>query len=225
MVRTQRSSLEFLHLEQRPDAGRIAGISAAIAIHVIVLMVLLAPMAAPKQVVLVDERIRTPPDLPRKEPPPPPPLLTPVVNPPVTPPQTNVQPPPLINAPPVNNEIIVENGTVAAIPTVPSNEIIDPGPSMSEPLAGAHLQYANAPPPVYPRAALRDRLTGTVTLQVLVDIDGRPLEASIAQSSGHRELDRAAVDHVLKRWSFRPAMKNGQPVQAIGLVPIAFNLR
>ncbi len=224
MVRTQRSSLVFLHLEQRPDAGRIAGISAAIAIHAIALMVLLAPMAAPTQVVLIEQRVRTPPDLPRKEPPPTPPVLTPVINPPVRPPQAIVQPP-RPEMPSVNNEVVIENGTVAVTPTILRNETVDPGPSISTPIPGTHLEYANAPPPLYPRAAIRERMTGTVMLQVLVDIDGRPLEASIAQSSGHRELDRAALDHVLKRWTFRPAMKNGRAVQAIGLVPIAFNLR
>ncbi len=224
MVRTQRSNFEFLHLEQRPDAGRIAGTSAAIAIHVIALMVLMAPMASPTQVVMIEERVRVPPDLRPKDPPPLPPIQVPVVNPTVMPPQTNVRPPKVDTAP-VNNEVIVENGTVAVIPTVPGNETVEAGPSISQPLAGAHLEYANAPPPVYPRAALRDRQTGTVMLQVLVDIDGQPLEVSIVQSSGHRELDRAALDHVLNRWTFRPAMKDGQAVQAIGLVPIAFNLR
>ena len=68
-------------------------------------------------------------------------------------------------------------------------------------------------------------LTGTVLLQVLVGIDGRPLEVTVAQSSGHRELDEAARAQVLKRWSFQPATKEGKAVQAIGMVPIEFALR
>ena len=68
-------------------------------------------------------------------------------------------------------------------------------------------------------------ITGTVLLQVLVGIDGRPLEVTVAQSSGNRELDEAARAQVLKRWSFQPASKNGQAVQAIGMVPIEFALR
>ena len=62
-------------------------------------------------------------------------------------------------------------------------------------------------------------------LQVLVGIDGRPLDVSVSQSSGNRELDEAARSQILKRWSFRPAMKNGQAVQALGMVPVAFTLR
>ena len=72
---------------------------------------------------------------------------------------------------------------------------------------------------------LAQRLTGTVLLQVLVGIDGRPMEVTVMQSSGHRELDEAARAQVLRRWSFQPASRNGQAVQAIGLVPIEFALK
>ena len=47
---------------------------------------------------------------------------------------------------------------------------------------------------------------------------------TVSQSSGNRDLDEAARQQILKRWSFRPAMKNGQAVQALGLVPVAFSL-
>jgi protein TonB len=69
------------------------------------------------------------------------------------------------------------------------------------------LEYRLAPAPAYPRRALQQRLTGTVMLQVLVGVDGRPLEVKVAQSSGHRELDEAARAQVLKRWSFQPATR------------------
>ena len=61
-------------------------------------------------------------------------------------------------------------------------------------------------------------------LQVLVGIDGRPLDVTIAQGSGHRELDEAAREQVLKRWRFQPAMQGERAVQALGLVPIEFSL-
>jgi protein TonB len=71
---------------------------------------------------------------------------------------------------------------------------------------------------------LRDGVQGTVMLQVLVDVDGHPLEVQVQHSSGNRQLDNAARRQVLEHWTFRPAMKDGRAVQAIGLVPIAFNL-
>ena len=72
--------------------------------------------------------------------------------------------------------------------------------------------------------AMSDARSGTVLLQVLVDTDGRPLDVRIARSSGHRELDEAARQQVLRRWHFQPAIRGGAPVQAIGLVPVAFSL-
>ncbi|WP_259303276.1 energy transducer TonB [Thermomonas sp. S9] len=62
-------------------------------------------------------------------------------------------------------------------------------------------------------------------LQVLVDVDGRPLDVTVARSSGYRMLDEAARTQVLKRWRFQPALQDGQPVQALGLVPVEFTVR
>jgi protein TonB len=87
------------------------------------------------------------------------------------------------------------------------------------------LEYARTPAPAYPPDAARRGLEGVVMLQVLVDVDGRPLEVHIHRSSGHRILDQAAARHVLRHWTFRPAVKDGVPVQAIGIVPIEFTLR
>jgi len=47
---------------------------------------------------------------------------------------------------------------------------------------------------------------------------------TIHQSSGNRELDRAAQQQVQKHWRFHPASRDGAPVQAIGIVPIDFKL-
>ena len=49
--------------------------------------------------------------------------------------------------------------------------------------------------------------------------------SELQHSSGDRRLDLAARKQVLEHWRFRPAMQDGHTVQAIGLVPIAFNLQ
>lgn len=101
----------------------------------------------------------------------------------------------------------------------------DTGPvGQGEVLTGAVLQYASAPPPAYPREALRAGTSGTVVLEVLVGVDGRPLRADVLSSSGHRALDQAARRQVLARWMFKPALMAGVPVQAIGHVPVEFRL-
>ena len=92
------------------------------------------------------------------------------------------------------------------------------------PLAGVQLRYLHAPAPAYPRDALRVGAQGTVTLRVLVDVDGSPLEVRVERSSGNRSLDNAARTQVLRQWKFQPAIDNGRPVQAYGLVPVDFKL-
>ena len=67
-------------------------------------------------------------------------------------------------------------------------------------------------------------IEGTVMLRILVGTDGTPLQVDIERSSGSRGLDRAAREHVLKKWRFQPAMQDGVPVQAWGRVPIVFTL-
>ena len=122
--------------------------------------------------------------------------------------------------------VLVEEGSL------PADSIVQQAVDTSQtddraaaaPIAGVRLEYANAPSPPYPVDAMRAGLQGVVMLQILVDTDGRPLEVSIHKSSGHRMLDEAARRFVLKRWTFTPAMKDGRAVQAIGIVPIDFNL-
>ena len=95
------------------------------------------------------------------------------------------------------------------------------GPSSPTTPAPVQLQYASAPAPAYPRNALRARFEGTVMLQVLVDVDGRPLEVTLVRDIGHRELDGAAREQVLGKWRFQPAMIDGRAVQAVGLMPVS----
>jgi periplasmic protein TonB len=90
--------------------------------------------------------------------------------------------------------------------------------------AVAHADYGANPPPAYPlRARLRGE-QGTVTLRVLVGADGAVLRAEVAQSSGYRRLDDAALEAVRKRWRFVAARRGGLAVQSWVLVPIRFTL-
>ncbi|RPH61611.1 MAG: energy transducer TonB [Burkholderiales bacterium] len=68
----------------------------------------------------------------------------------------------------------------------------------------------NAPPP-YPGMARRMGDQGEVRLDVHVGADGRVIEVRLKQSSGSALLDRTAIDTV-KKWRFKPATVDGQPV-------------
>ena len=121
--------------------------------------------------------------------------------------------------------MLSEQGELAPdVHDAPDNPVATTIQVPTEPLPGVRLEYAQAPAPTYPRAALRSGAEGTVLLQVLVDVDGRPLQVGVNRSSGDRRLDVAAREQVLRHWRFRPAMHDGRAVQAIGLVPINFSL-
>lgn len=84
-----------------------------------------------------------------------------------------------------------------------------------EPIAGQN------PSPRYPPAALRRRESGTVLVRVEVGPDGVPTATSLVESSGSRDLDRAALNAV-RRWRFRPAQVGGRPTVSSAVVPINF---
>lgn len=80
------------------------------------------------------------------------------------------------------------------------------------------------PAPRYPRSALRSGVSGEVLLRVTVDTRGLPADIDVVQSSGSRELDRAATV-AARRWRFQPALREGVPVEGVVNVPILFDSR
>lgn len=84
--------------------------------------------------------------------------------------------------------------------------------------------YLRNPPPDYPAAARRRRLTGEVILSVQVTAAGLPQAVAVATSSGYTILDAAALEAV-RQWRFVPAQSGGAPTAATVLVPISFKLR
>jgi protein TonB len=218
MVRTLPSDTS-----PRLDFPRILAISFAMAVHALALLVLLLPLTsppipeirhAPEPERWVVERVIPPAPLPPQ----------PVQ--PTTPAPPRPHPATMQRTTPIQAPAIVEQGSLPADPGI---AIAGPpdiaAPWDGQPLQGAQLRYAAAPPPAYPRDAARAGLEGTVVLRILVDVDGRPLQVIVDRSSGHRSLDREAVRHVQQRWRFEPAMRDGRAVQAWGLVPIDFSLQ
>lgn len=219
MVRTLPSDAS-----PRLDFQRILAISFAMAVHALALLVLLLPLTSPP----IPE-IRNAPEPERwvvervvpVVPLPPLPVQPPLAPAPPRPQPANVQ-----RTPPVQAPAIVDQGSLPADPGAAIAGPPDIAPPWDgQPLQGAQLRYAVAPPPAYPRDAVRAGLQGTVMLRILVDVDGRPLQVIVDRSSGHRLLDREAVRHVQQRWRFEPAMRDGRAVQAWGLVPIDFSLQ
>ena len=205
-----------------PDFRRIAAYAGAIALNLALLMLVSLPMQeGPPLAIPKDGPVIRFVDLtPKKEP-----VVVPIVpHVPVRPQVPVERPRTQVQAPPVDVPVLVDNGSEAYVPPVDTAPV-DTSTPVSGPITGMSLEYASAPAPSYPREALREGITGTVLLEVLVDVDGSPLKVTIHQSSGNRELDRAAQLQVQKHWRFRPASRNGTAVQAIGIVPIDFKLQ
>ena len=76
----------------------------------------------------------------------------------------------------------------------------------------------------YPPIALRQRVEGTVELNVLVDDKGNVVDAQIVSgAAGKAGLNEAAVENVRKR-KYRPATKEGVPVKVWVPVRVQFKL-
>lgn len=202
----------------RASAARIAAWSGAFAVHGLVLGWLLLPIAAPLapqrlEQVLEALWIEAVPVVEAKP-------LPPVPRPPVV---------PVRRAQPAPVAVVVEPAPVP-VDVAPASAVEPalPGDNATAPLDGhggadeGQLAYIDAPPPPYPRDALRKHLQGTVLLEVLVDAQGRPRAVTLVRGSGHTVLDAAARRHVLKHWRFRPAIRDGQAIPARGLVPVRF---
>lgn len=208
------------------DGTRIAANAGAIAFNAAMLMLMLVPLSAPKLMeqpldVIGVTFVKPEPLIEPKppEPDPKPRIIERAPKPaPAVPRQQTIEPPPVvIDDTPQIGDVLGSNDVASVTP--PQTDV---GPKV---LAGASLQALNSPPPAYPPQAVRENLTGVVELEILVGVDGKPIEVSIVRSSGHRLLDQAAIRVVKSRWTFQPAMSNGQPIQALGRVPIEFKLQ
>lgn len=78
--------------------------------------------------------------------------------------------------------------------------------------------------PAYPASARRQGREGTTYLKIKISPQGKVQEVLIDQSSGHRDLDEAAVEAV-KIWRFEPPQRGEQRVSLWARVPIKFQLR
>lgn len=78
------------------------------------------------------------------------------------------------------------------------------------------------PPPAYPRDALSEGASGTLTLLVSVDATGAASDVRLlGRGSGHAALDQAAVA-AARQWRFVPAQKQGRAVTSRLKIPVTF---
>ena len=87
---------------------------------------------------------------------------------------------------------------------------------------GSLVEFATAKTqPVYPTAARTMRASGLVKIEVVVDESGEVAE--VKNAAGNALLVPAAKD-AIRKWKFRPLMRDGQAVRASGFVNFNFTL-
>jgi TonB family protein len=145
------------------------------------------------------------------------------VEPPKTEPVKQPEPIYVRSAPPTPKES-VKSETAASEPKVPAENIAKPAlPPTTGPIdVGSLISYATTrSQPVYPQAAKTVRTTGVVKVEVTVNEAGEVAE--VQKTSGPPMLQSAAKD-AIKKWRFKPFMRDGQPVKATGFVSFNFSL-
>jgi TonB family protein len=75
---------------------------------------------------------------------------------------------------------------------------------------------------VYPAAAQADRVSGAVTLELLIGPDGKVRDLRVLRSSPI--FEKSAID-AARRWEYEPTLINGMPVSVVMATTVTFNLR
>lgn len=103
----------------------------------------------------------------------------------------------------------------------------DPGKKMVElPSQGPKNVQSigcRVPSPEYPRQARRQRIEGTVLIDLQIDSSGQITSANVSRSSGNADLDEAARKTVM-RASCSPYVENGHGIAVRAVQPISFRL-
>lgn len=165
------------------------------------------PKVAEDLLVMIQPEIPPPPP-PPPEPPKPMPKMAP---PEIVAPKVEVETPPPENPPQL--QATTEPDPAPAQPAQPTQA--EAPPAQPSDNSGAMRTAVLADPngcakPDYPANAARNGETGTVTLALMVGVDGKVTSSRIQKSSGHRDLDKAAVN-ALSMCRFKPATNNGTP--------------
>jgi protein TonB len=125
----------------------------------------------------------------------------------------------------------------------PDINITVPVDAPPPPIQAVTTQHVEAPPPpraivqgtgvkvtyqpdvtqYYPDSSRRAGEEGRVTVKVCVDTSGKVASTDVITSSGHPDLDAAALK-VAHAYRFKPATSEGKPVEVCPSLPVKFEL-
>jgi TonB family protein len=93
---------------------------------------------------------------------------------------------------------------------------------LSVPAAVMSRNLTNKAVPIYPPAAKKARIQGTVVLGAVIGKDGNI--KSLRVLSGPSELQQSALDAV-RQWTYKPYLLNGDPIEVETTVNIVYSLQ
>lgn len=99
---------------------------------------------------------------------------------------------------------------------VPSRDTDEPQPGFRQSELIRQVQ------PIYPPLAIQARVSGIVSLKVLIDEQGSVVMRQVVD--GHFMLRDAALESV-RQWAYTPTLLNGKPVQCVATVTVKFVLK
>ncbi|MEG3181533.1 energy transducer TonB [Sphingomonas sp. LT1P40] len=213
----------------RPTASRPAGVAASLIVIGFVGsgLMLVGPKIAPDMFdpPIVIETIAIP------EPPPPEPQPKPVEKrieqrtPPIHQPDPIVITPPTPRGPATTSEPVRLYPDPPAGPTGLTGGGVTLDPPRAPVLTGAAYdqRYADALQPPYPASEIRAQTEGSVSLRVLIGVDGRVKAIEILRSPSDG-LSKATRRHALAKWRFKPATRDGIPVESWKSMTLRFQI-
>lgn len=147
--------------------------------------------------------------------------LRPVSAPPPAPPAVRSTPPALEPKPPVAEPAPASAPVASLAAPVAAPALHEPPPSFAP---EAWLRVLAQPAPHYPYGARRRRAEGIAWLRVDLAASGRVLRVAVERSTGHRDLDQAALAAV-RSWRFAPPPQEVEASDLWFRVPVEFRLR
>lgn len=135
---------------------------------------------------------------------------------------------------------IIQVDTVLPVPRITIDDavttVVDPQPATPTDLGSGTAETTPAwisarvdprhplSQPPYPAIETRAGHEGTLTLALLISVDGRVADAKVTKSSGFPLLDQAAVNEAKRRWRLLPATRGGSAVEDWTMLRVVFRL-
>ena len=77
-------------------------------------------------------------------------------------------------------------------------------------------------PPVYPAQMMASRLQGSVTVEFIIDEEGRTRDLRLIRST-YKEFEAPALE-AIRQWRFEPARKDGRPISQLASQRLDFSM-